>query len=166
MSRDWTTVTTPDPGTGEFRVRVAPAFHGGAGLTLATPCATEAEARGFARRVDHFLDRMLDDLRDCAADGLVRGGSPWTHVYLGDGFYVRLLPGHMDTEAAGYPHGLAVAGRFPTRDGAKAHALAVDAEMEEMLRSLRATLAPGDPLLDAIGMLVADADTAPTGPRR
>jgi hypothetical protein len=164
--RSWAVVTEPDSVTGKLRVRIAPAFHNGAGLTLATPCATETEAHSFARCVDRFFECMIDDLKDCAAEQRGSGGSPWTRVYLDKGFYVRLVPTHMDTEAAGYPHGLAIAGHFTTKGEAASHAQTIDAEMTGMLMSLQSTVAPGDPLMNTIGILTGNAGSGPTTSRR
>ena len=163
MPRTWTSIAAPEAENGEFRVSIAPSFHGGAGLMLATPCATEEEAASFSRCIDRFLECMVEDLRDCTEEELDYEGSSWTRVYLGGGFYARLVPIHMDTEAAGYPHGLAIAGSFPDKTAAEARAKTVDAEMVSILESLRPTLAADDPLRNVIGQIIANAASVNDG---
>jgi hypothetical protein len=156
----WTILTDPDPATGAFKVRIAPPFHEGPGLTLATACSDMEEARRFSGLVDAFLGHMVEGLAELEGEALETDASDWTHVYLDRRFYVRLVPGCMDLEAAGYSHGLAVEGQFQTKPEAEAHALTVGAEMSAMVGSLAATLPPGDPRRDAFLAVAAPSGTA------
>jgi hypothetical protein len=90
---------------------------------------------GFAERVERFLERLVADLAPSDPEDAQADTTDWTLVYLDTRFYVRLVPGHMDLEATGYPHGLAIKGEFALKPEAQVHAEAVEAEMKAMVRS-------------------------------
>jgi hypothetical protein len=46
MSQGWTVVLAPDEAVNSYRIRIAPEFHDGEGLTLATSCSAAEEAAG------------------------------------------------------------------------------------------------------------------------
>jgi hypothetical protein len=162
MSGPWTKVIGPDQ-DGAYRVQVTPDFHEGDGLTLATTCATPEEAETFSGRVEAFFDAMLaghveakeEEALELAQDGqpddeegeeeIFRSSnqaSDWTYVYWDRHAYVRLIPGSMDTEAMGYSHGLAIEGRFTTKEEALEHGRAIGAEMDAMVASAMARNRP------------------------
>lgn len=73
---------------------------------------------------------------------MARRESKWTHIYWDfiEGkmkAYIRFVPDFMNTEAAGFSHGISVSGNsFDTAEEANIHADRIDKFMDEMEKKI------------------------------